>query len=338
MGPVLRAGMPAVSGSTRPALCRPERAGCIVRRPRRTHPQIATDADKVRPRKLLQGRARLLPSHPSNSPIRSGIFVAPSFPRRFSKLHQSAMSIASAFPRFFPKLHRSDIYFGCAAPPQPHAAWIRAFTLIEMLVLIATLVVMAALVLPMTVRPQHQCRMWCVNNLKQVGLSFRLWSGDHNDHFPMELAGSCQPDAPAHAIPTNGITTYPYAWEIFQIMSKELSTPKILTCPQDLQRTPAANFINGFDSSHISFFLGIDANETHPDRLLCGDRNITNGQKNRTDILEITTNQPVGWVKPFHNGNGNVALADGSVQEYSAAALKTLLTKTGLSTNRLAMP
>jgi hypothetical protein len=227
-----------------------------------------------------------------------------------------------------------------AAPPELGAARNRAFSLIELLVLIATLAVM---VLAAGFVPVHRSgcrcvRLNCVNNLKQVGLSFRLWSGDHNDLFPMQLAGSGQPDAPAHAIPTNGVTAYPYAWEIFQVMSNELSSPKIVTCPLDKNRAPAANFATGFGSSNVGYFVGVDADETHPTRILSGDQYISNGQKNGGDILEMTAFQSVGWAKQIHEGKGVILLADGSVQEYNAVALKTLLTKTGLSTNRLAMP
>ena len=66
-------------------------------------------------------------------------------------------------------------------------------------------------------------RICCVNSLKQSGLAFTVWSSDNNDKFPMAVAR------------TNGgsmeFITGPNAFRHFQVMSNELSTPKVMTCP-----------------------------------------------------------------------------------------------------------
>ncbi|HTJ00370.1 MAG TPA: hypothetical protein VL527_15935, partial [Dongiaceae bacterium] len=64
-----------------------------------------------------------------------------------------------------------------------------ALTLIEVLVVIGVLVVLAALILPALAKAhQKEARIQCVNNLKQIGLSFRLWSGDNDDKYPMQVS------------------------------------------------------------------------------------------------------------------------------------------------------
>src|SRR3954452_15480918 len=103
----------------------------------------------------------------------------------------------------------------------------RAFSLLELLIVIACLLTLAALILPALARPKTQRSGWqCLNNLKQVGLSFRTWSLDNQDHYPMQVSVS------------NGgtmeLVMQGNAFVHFQVMSNELSTPKILICPQDL--------------------------------------------------------------------------------------------------------
>src|SRR5712691_599245 len=80
----------------------------------------------------------------------------------------------------------------------------------------------------------------CVNNLKQFGLAVRVWALDNNDKFPPNVV----------------------------YMSNELSTPNILLCPSDTNRTAAANFFN-FSTANCSYeYFGADASDTEPTRVL----------------------------------------------------------------------
>jgi type II secretory pathway pseudopilin PulG len=208
----------------------------------------------------------------------------------------------------------------------------RAFSLFELLVVIAVLMLLAAIMLPILTRPRRTSRVGCTNNLKEVGLAFKMWAGDSDDKYPMQLSVT-DTNWGVMEFATNGIV-----FPVFQVMSNELNNPKVVICPADTQRSPATNFTTGFGNTNISYFVGLDADETQPAMFLAGDRNITNGTALRNGILEQTTNRVAGWTHEIHLGVGNILLTDGSVQPVTSLKLNFLLQNSGVVTNRLLMP
>ena len=208
-------------------------------------------------------------------------------------------------------------------------------TLIELLVVMVVVGVLTIVMMDLNAAHSRQTarvyRIQCVNNLKQTGLAFRIWEGDHGGSYPMVVSE------------TNGGTmefvTGMNEFRHFQVMSNELSTPAILVCPTESGWTKkwATNF-TAFSNSNISYFVGMAPNETNAMLFLSGDRNITNGTPIKNGVLTLTTNQPAGWTSEFHNRLGNIGLADGSVQQDSMTALRQQIADTGLATNRVQMP
>jgi prepilin-type N-terminal cleavage/methylation domain-containing protein/prepilin-type processing-associated H-X9-DG protein len=181
------------------------------------------------------------------------------------------------------------------------------FTLTELLVVICVIGLLAVLLLPaLAAAKRKHATIGCINNLKQIGLAFRIWEGDNGDKFPMQYAATN--DALMKLVSDGN------AYVLWQTMSNELN-PKLLVCPADQQRTAAASFTQNFSDANISYFLILDASDAYPQMMLCGDDNIAvNGVRVRPGILNLPTNTVVGWTKERHGGTGNIALSDGSVQ------------------------
>ena len=209
-----------------------------------------------------------------------------------------------------------------------------AVTLLEVLVVVAVTVLLAGILLPLSESEPKAPRISCVNNLKNVGLAFRIFSTDNAGQFPWQLSG------------TNGTKDFlanpSLGWKHFAFIANELSTPKIVQCPGDSERKMAPSFTN-FSSANLSYFLGLQASEAVPETILSGDRNVTtNGMEVEPGLLRLGTNMNAGFSKKIHKNAGNVLLADGSVQQVTSGRFQETVVKAAMAStnaiNRLLIP
>ena len=208
-----------------------------------------------------------------------------------------------------------------------------AMTLFEVGVIVAVVMIFFVLFAPAIFRPQPRRYpgIACINNLKQEVLSFKLWAGDNRDILPMGI--SVTNGGSMELVATGNVAS------TFLAMSNELSTPKILFCPDDTSHFLTNNF-GGLCNSNISYFVSADmTNDANPQMILSGDSDLMLGGKMlKPGLASLWTNDSVAWSTTRHNKYGNIGLADGSVQSTTSGSLRTYLQQTGLATNRFALP
>lgn len=171
----------------------------------------------------------------------------------------------------------------------------RGFTLVELLVVITTIAVLAALLLPaLTQTNKSSLRTQCVNNLKLINFSFHAWEGNQGGKYPTAVSvtngGAMEniySQSGGAALAGYGVTN------VFCVMSNQLGAPTVLACPADFSRTaamptetgtgnntptgplmqPATNWAS-FGNQNLSYFVEGNASDKYPQMILVGDRNI----------------------------------------------------------------
>jgi prepilin-type processing-associated H-X9-DG protein len=212
-------------------------------------------------------------------------------------------------------------------------------------ILAAAVFLIIIVLLPSAMTGSHSrkaSRVVCMTQLKQISLAMLVWAEENKMDFPM------------HVSFTNGgskeLTARGWVAPTFWAISNQLQTPTAVTCPDDKKRLPRADAFSSLTDRKISYFIHLDAtlHEQKQDWVLLGDRHVAtngvalpagiDGVALPAGIVQIHDPQTVSWTTNIHQGQGNVALADGGVHQVNSKRFRDVLKPITTVPHTLVMP
>lgn len=140
----------------------------------------------------------------------------------------------------------------------------QAFTVIELLVVVAIIAVLAAMLLPVFAQAREAARQTaCFSNLRQIGLATRMYMQDWDDRFPQTKRTDAQPqidDADGSIEEPDSGSVFamilPYTGHGGQSDEDHLFQQKLFACPSDPKPfDPACPDVLNIGGPHVISYL-----------------------------------------------------------------------------------
>ncbi len=210
----------------------------------------------------------------------------------------------------------------------------KAFTLIEMLVVIAVISLLTAVLMPVLARARREGKaVMCLSNLRQLGIAAQLYADDNDGYYPIAYINDPEP--------TDSVAVY-VCWDFVHVKDwetlEERTEPGLLwqkDMIENIQQCPSFKGAANSDDPYTGYnyntsYIGHGSNEavTTPAKVtqvrkpsrcaLFGDGEYADGAnkfmrcpwKSECDTFAFRTSGTQGY---RHNSKTNVAWCDGHV-------------------------